>query len=277
MMRRRGFSESAIVAALLVENRDRCRPPLGDSEVRKVARSVSRYEPVDDAVASLDELTGLLGLDAIGKRIDSVSVYGRGTKAYVRLLLDDGGQVVLDPLGAACASSSKLRLELASQAGATPLLKGLDVARAVQLIYRLGEHHESGEVADRAWELGAEYLRTAAIGEFVMGEQASRYDAFAALDRAEQGGRGTRQEVVLLDTKTGVRYVRTQWFTDYLRVRTGPGEPAAMMASLERLGWSKTGTEGRIKATRPGFASTLQWAFLQVPKGWEDEDAPGNG
>ncbi len=44
-MRRRGMSHAAIVAALLEENDARCDPPLPETEVRKVAESVSRYAP----------------------------------------------------------------------------------------------------------------------------------------------------------------------------------------------------------------------------------------
>jgi putative DNA primase/helicase len=44
-MRRRGMSEEAIAAALLAENAQRCKPPLDEAEVRKIARSVARYEP----------------------------------------------------------------------------------------------------------------------------------------------------------------------------------------------------------------------------------------
>jgi hypothetical protein len=52
-MRRRGMSEEAMAAALLEENRLRCRPPLPEDEVRQVARSVARYEPdADSAVDS---------------------------------------------------------------------------------------------------------------------------------------------------------------------------------------------------------------------------------
>jgi hypothetical protein len=43
-MRSRGFSREAMEAALLVEN-GRCDPPLPESQVTKIARSVSRYEP----------------------------------------------------------------------------------------------------------------------------------------------------------------------------------------------------------------------------------------
>jgi hypothetical protein len=46
-MRRRGFGENAIRAALLVENAERCRPPLPERDVAKIARSVARYRPQD--------------------------------------------------------------------------------------------------------------------------------------------------------------------------------------------------------------------------------------
>lgn len=47
-MRRRGFGTSAIFAALSAENRERCRPPLDDLEVRRIAAGIgSRYAPTD--------------------------------------------------------------------------------------------------------------------------------------------------------------------------------------------------------------------------------------
>lgn len=54
-MRRRGMGQEAILAALLKENDARCSPPLLEDEVRKVAKSISRYEPEatkDEAPAS---------------------------------------------------------------------------------------------------------------------------------------------------------------------------------------------------------------------------------
>jgi putative DNA primase/helicase len=42
-MRRRGFTEGAILAALLTENAARCRPPLPEAEVAKIATSIARY------------------------------------------------------------------------------------------------------------------------------------------------------------------------------------------------------------------------------------------
>jgi hypothetical protein len=44
-MRRRGMSRAAIEAALLEENQAKCSPPLPEDEVRRIAESVSKYEP----------------------------------------------------------------------------------------------------------------------------------------------------------------------------------------------------------------------------------------
>jgi hypothetical protein len=44
-MRRRGCSEAAMLAALLTENDQRCQPPLPESEVERIARSIASYPP----------------------------------------------------------------------------------------------------------------------------------------------------------------------------------------------------------------------------------------
>jgi Bifunctional DNA primase/polymerase, N-terminal/Primase C terminal 1 (PriCT-1) len=56
-MRRRGFGEKAILAALLVENAERCRPPLDDKEVATIVTSVSRYAPSWSAPRPAHNLT----------------------------------------------------------------------------------------------------------------------------------------------------------------------------------------------------------------------------
>ena len=59
-MRRRGAGESAIVAALLAENLDRCVPPLAEDEVRAIAASMGRYAAEPQApVEALGPLTSL--------------------------------------------------------------------------------------------------------------------------------------------------------------------------------------------------------------------------
>ena len=46
-MQRRGMSRESIAAALILENRERCDPPLSDDEVRRIANSISRYDSQD--------------------------------------------------------------------------------------------------------------------------------------------------------------------------------------------------------------------------------------
>jgi len=53
-MRRRGASQGAIEAALIEENARRCEPPLTETEVKKIAVSISRYEAT--AVAATEAL-----------------------------------------------------------------------------------------------------------------------------------------------------------------------------------------------------------------------------
>lgn len=50
-MRRVGMSHGEILAALIRANQDRCRPPLKDREVERIAASIARYEPDQVAVA----------------------------------------------------------------------------------------------------------------------------------------------------------------------------------------------------------------------------------
>ena len=45
LMRHRGMGQEGIVAALLSENKARCRPPLANEEVQQIGKSVARYEP----------------------------------------------------------------------------------------------------------------------------------------------------------------------------------------------------------------------------------------
>jgi hypothetical protein len=75
-MRRRGMGEAAIRAALLEENAARCRPPLPETEVARIAKSVSRYPAGDaagrdprladdDETVSADRQVALIPLDEL--------------------------------------------------------------------------------------------------------------------------------------------------------------------------------------------------------------------
>lgn len=54
-MRRPGMTQAAILAALMEENRLRCKPPLSDKAVERIAASVSKYPPEPDVMDGIPE------------------------------------------------------------------------------------------------------------------------------------------------------------------------------------------------------------------------------
>jgi hypothetical protein len=54
-MRRMGMGRDEILCALLATNGARCRPPLADPEVERIAASVARYEPDQVTVALVEQ------------------------------------------------------------------------------------------------------------------------------------------------------------------------------------------------------------------------------
>ncbi len=77
-LRRDGLGEEAILAALSAENARRCRPPLGASEIRAIARGLARYPSGEEQdlpwpVLAPEALYGLAGeiVDAIAPHTES--------------------------------------------------------------------------------------------------------------------------------------------------------------------------------------------------------------
>ena len=71
-MRRRGFGQAAIDSALLIENQEKCAPPLSEEEVLTIARSIGRYAPGSPLSAHLN----LLGKNTHRKRFIPSMVIG---------------------------------------------------------------------------------------------------------------------------------------------------------------------------------------------------------
>ena len=62
-MRRRGLNADAIFAALLKHNAKKCKPPLPEAEVRRIAEGMERYEPVPELPRGWTKVSrGLLDL-----------------------------------------------------------------------------------------------------------------------------------------------------------------------------------------------------------------------
>jgi hypothetical protein len=184
---------------------------------------MSDLDTVLSEIEAHEKLADLLDLGSVGRKIRRVQVHGRGGRAHVQIDLDNGEWIEFDPLGS-YSTATKMNFEVSAQIGSRPSLKKpADVQEVATLIFWLGEHYEAIETADRAWELGADYLRAATLCEADMNDQTSRWWAFEHLD-----AKTTKHDVVVVDRRTGSRYVRTQWLVEYLRGRSEPGEATPM-------------------------------------------------
>ena len=75
-LRRRGLSFEAILAALSVENQNRCQPPLGEDELETIAKSISRYTPEEPVTGrEWDEATKLSLAASISDLKDASKVF----------------------------------------------------------------------------------------------------------------------------------------------------------------------------------------------------------
>jgi len=93
-MRRRGRSEAEILAALRETNRLRCRPPLDERELEKIARSIASYPPASREKGESDR-----GLDDIGNAARFVDQHLhalRHVPVWDRWLCWDGARLTED-------------------------------------------------------------------------------------------------------------------------------------------------------------------------------------
>lgn len=152
-MRRRGMSEAAMAAALLEENAQRCRPPLPDGDVRRIAASVGRYAPELTAgpMGYVQSLPQLLAR-AAGHREPSWLIEG---------LIPGDGSVLLHSQPREYKTLTLMGLMLALATG-TPAfgLQRLHVGDAVPVWY-LGEEDSWWRVTTRFEQLLAGHRITA--------------------------------------------------------------------------------------------------------------------
>jgi 5S rRNA maturation endonuclease (ribonuclease M5) len=227
----------------------------------------------DDATAELSEV---LALPSVGLAITGVDLYGRGSSAIAQLHLSDGQKIELNPLGK-FGSPAKLTIELAIQVGATPALKAPLVARAMALIHRIAAHHEAMTREAIAIDWGLEFLQSAQTHALDMANQEDRWRAFRALADIDpvalsrSDGRSVARTSIVLVDRGGVRYVRCGWFLSFVRGAVGPYSSEDLAREMQSVGWRRPGGKGRMKATSPSSAATLQWNFYAVPSDWGTE------
>lgn len=227
------------------------------------------------------ELTVLLGIEQVGRTVIGAAVFGRGPAASVDLYLSGDTKVTFERFGD-IAKGPALTAHLMSTLGVAKSFRATDAVLAGSLIFKLAKHHGEDSADGAAREWGSEFLRLAAVGEVELNDQASRWRAFSALERlnpAHDTGEDrsahalASASVVLLDGASGARLVRCGWFLSYVRREVGGMySPATLGTQMERVGWRRQGTEGRIKATCPSDSRRwLNWRFYMVSRGWDEQ------
>jgi hypothetical protein len=276
-MRRRGMSEEEILIALLAVNERRCRPPLPEREVERIAASVARYPLAEGAGEPLDTLAALMRLPEVDVMVTGVTMFGQGGSASIDIGLSNGETMRFQSVREMIRPQVVIA-ELVACAGATPEINQSRCVQIVRLARALGERVQvdSDDADSRSW--GIEFLQETEVIDFSLGDQAECWRGFELISRRdpwtharEHGGPFASACITLRDT-SGDQLVRAEWFLSYVR-RMAPREtPATLRSRMQRVGWQRRGTEGRIKATAPRRAATLQWAFWIVPAGWVDDD-----
>jgi len=222
-----------------------------------------------------EALAELLGLPSVGLTIAGARIVGRGSRASADLYLSDSTEINFETLRD-FGTPRILGLEIAAAAGARPTLKAQQALEAVVLLRRISERRESFTRDQVAFEWGASFLQSARALEVDMNNREARWEAFSELERIEpraaareQATSLARASAVLMHTD-GSRFVRSGWFFDYVRAQdVSAGGNADIATRMERVGWSRRGGIGRIKATRKDFPGQLAWSFFEGPLGWE--------
>ncbi len=238
-------------------------------------------EPAAEDLAAW--LTGQLGLGDVGLQVTGANVFGRGPNASVDLHLSDGSRMTFDRFGDV-AKPAALSAYVATMVGLYRPFKGPQAGKIAAAISKLARHHAEASADDAASEWGAEYLRVARKLEVDLGHQGDRWHAFSVLGElspASDAGEDRSAHAlaaascVLIDSATGERLVRTGWFQAYVKREVGGlYSPAALAVQMQRVGWLRRNSEGRVKATCPTDGRHLGWSFYTVPAGWEDRPEP---
>jgi hypothetical protein len=228
-----------------------------------------------DPEGALLQLGALLDLPSVGLAVRGARVVGRGSSASADIYLSDDTMVTFETLRDV-ANASRLSVEMAACTGATPRLKAPQAVQAVALIRAIAEHHATFTADEIAVDWGADYLQAAEILDVEMTDQHTRWRAFSrlaavqpAVRAAATGCRLSAATVVLRHTD-GTRYVRCGWFREAVRAQDANISPQQLAQRMERIGWSRRGGHGRIKASRPGGSGQLGWNFYVVSAEWEE-------
>jgi hypothetical protein len=221
-------------------------------------------------IPAADQLAGLFGLLSVGVTILGADIYGSGSRAAVEIRLSNGEVMTFDQLRE-MANAGILAAELVACTGATPKLAKPSALRAIALVRTIARQHRTMSDNDVAIEWGVTYLQAVDVLDMDLGNQADRWAAFSALAEIEptREPSGVPPPHMVLRHIDGTRLVRSSWFVTHVK-NMDSASARDIPTRMSRVGWHRRGSEGRVKATRPGLKGQLNWAFFFVPEGWEN-------
>lgn len=286
-MRRRGMSAAEIAAALLVVNRERCKPPLPERDVDTIAASVARYQPAEEADGEADpaqpevlrsELAQLLKLADHRIGVLAIHLVGNGPAGALHIDLSNGITLEAERFGDLWTHTGLAKfVTQGTGVNAGSITKG-DANQANALIRQLAAVKQGRTLADLGRDHGYEFLHRAPVHDFQLTDQGDRYRAFARLDALDpvaqrEVNRAVRiaaESLVLHDTQTEIRYVHCGHLLADVRARGEVSSPVDLAKRMELAGWSRRGKRGDMKATSARTGATVRLRLWWVPAGWED-------
>lgn len=223
-----------------------------------------------DPVSVPEQLDVLLGLPSVGMSVRAARIFGQGSRATVELDVSNGETLVWETIRD-MTRPANLTAEVVACTGACPILKPPQAFRVVSLVRMLAQHSEAVSDNSVAVDWGMDYLQAADVLDLDMNDRRQRWDAFSRLNDhvSHVSHQAAPWGVLVLRHTSGIKYVRSGWFLTYAKTCDSLS-PETLGKRMMRVGWIRTGKEGRVKATHPAFPRHRSFNFWIVPAGWEE-------
>lgn len=209
-----------------------------------------------------------------GIGVTGVELYGVGPQARVEVHLTDGSALACDRFGE-LMQAAKLNALVTTTIGYGTSIKGPQAVQACALIRKLAEVHRAQGEHETTLDWASDFLAHATERKVKLGDQVDRFRAFAMVDaqdpvrNAMRTGASVASDSIVLRDEAGRRYVHCGWILQHVRRSWQPIAAAELAMRLEKVGWTRPGQRGRMKATAVGRKVTIVLPLWQVPSGWE--------
>jgi len=235
--------------------------------------------PKDDntEMSYSEEISTLFGI------IDDPVIHGwrskKGASCRVVFTTRSGATLDLESWKSATTSARVLNQEIAIQLGVEAGITKEGVARLNVLMGKFCLLAESMTADQRARELGERFLEDAEQRVLDWDDMRQRWNAFMEMRQRHPAAKakldGTSiaaESMVLVDRASGKRYVRVQWFVDYVKANVPSGQVVATVEAIEKPGWwSRPNRAGKFKAPHPDGGKASYTVMFEVPADWETE------